>query len=52
MKVFNYKEITDMSTYLESVARPKGITHVLIRGIPVMENEVETGNMSGKTILK
>ena len=50
--VFNYKEITDMSTYLESVARPKGITHVLIRGIPVMENEVETGNMSGKTILK
>lgn len=50
--VFNYKEIKDMSTFLNSPVKPKGICHVFISGVPALLDGEETGNKNGSLLLK
>ena len=51
LTVFDWEEITDCCTFLDPVARPKGILHVLVKGIPVLENGAETGYCPGTMLL-
>ena len=51
LTIFNWSEIADRCTYLEPVVKPKGILHVLVRGVPVLENGLETGACPGSILL-
>ena len=50
--VFDYGEIKDMSTFLHSPVKPRGIYDVFISGEPAILNGCETGNIKGSLILK
>lgn len=50
--VFDYEEIKDMSTFLHSPVRPRGIYDVFISGEPAILNGHETGKIKGSLILK
>ena len=51
LTIFNWNEIADCCTYLDPVVKPKGILHVLVRGVPVIENGAETGKRPGSILL-
>lgn len=51
LTIFNWNEIVDCCTYLDPVIQPKGILHVLVGGVPVLENGAETGNRPGSVLL-
>ncbi len=51
LTVFDWEQIADRCTYLEPVVRPAGILSVLVRGVLVLENGVETGAHPGSVLL-
>lgn len=50
--VFDYENLRDMATYLESNALTEGIEQVIVDGVVVYENKQLTGRYPGKVIRK
>ena len=48
--VFNPETIRDNATFENSHEYATGVAHVLVNGIPVLENGVHTGKMPGKAV--
>jgi N-acyl-D-amino-acid deacylase len=48
--IFNPETIQDHATYENSHEYATGVTHVLVNGVPVLENGQHTGKMPGKAV--
>lgn len=50
--VFDSSEVEDMSTFIKSPVKPKGIYHVFVEGKPVLQDGKQTQNKNGQVLLK
>jgi len=48
--IFNPETVTDGATYLEPDEDPSGIMHVIVGGVPVVENGVLMDAMPGRSV--
>ncbi len=48
--VFDPEKIDDKSTFEDPFRRPEGIVHVLVNGIPAVQEGVPSGKLSGKIL--
>lgn len=49
--VFDENAVEDRCTYLDSMQKPAGITHVIVGGVPAVQNSERTASKSGKILL-
>ncbi|HBN81386.1 MAG TPA: N-acyl-D-aspartate deacylase [Ruminococcaceae bacterium] len=49
--IFDYETVEDCATYVDSMVKPKGIEHVLVRGIPVLSGGKATDARPGAILL-
>lgn len=49
--VFDENAVEDRCTYLDSIQKPAGITHVIVGGVPALKNGERTASKSGKILL-
>lgn len=52
ISVFDYEAIKNNSTYTDSVAKPSGISHVFIGGVPEILDGKQRFELNGRLILK
>ena len=50
LAIFNPEEIKDNATFDDSHAYATGMKHVLVNGVPVLEDGEHTGNMPGRAV--
>ncbi len=50
--IFNPDTVTDRSNMVQPTVYPSGIEHVLVNGVPVIENGERTGAFPGKVLLR
>jgi N-acyl-D-amino-acid deacylase len=50
--LFDEKEVTDMSTFVQPHQYSKGFKYVLVNGIVTVENGEHTGVRAGKSLRK
>jgi N-acyl-D-amino-acid deacylase len=48
--IFDYEKIQDRATFLDPHQFPIGIPYVVINGVPVIDNGVQTGALPGKVL--
>jgi len=48
--IFDYEKIQDCATFLDPHQFPIGVPYVVINGVPVIDNGVQTGALPGKVL--
>jgi N-acyl-D-aspartate/D-glutamate deacylase len=48
--IFDYEKIQDHSTFLDPHQFASGIPYVIINGIPVIDNNLQTGALPGRIL--
>jgi N-acyl-D-aspartate/D-glutamate deacylase len=48
--IFDYEKIQDRATFLDPHQFPIGVPYVVINGVPVIDNGVQTGALPGRVI--
>lgn len=50
--IFDPETVSDRATYAEPLAEPVGVNHVIVNGVPVIDDGVDTGRRPGHFLRK
>lgn len=50
--IFDPETVSDRATYAEPLAEPVGVSHVIVNGVPVIDDGVDTGRRPGHFLRK
>ena len=50
--IFDPETVGDRATYAEPLAKPVGVSHVIVNGVPVIDDGVDTGRRPGQFVRK